>query len=234
MVEHFPRYRLTGGSTTQSQRPHQHERAVILGGIGAVMLVLSPYLSWVTATLDLSDLFGSFGLPSGTSIPGVQNPVDVSGNGFDDQIYGWISLVAGLLVAVAIVVLLARAISARGAGYLVLAGGLVGGVWALYDGLVRFDNLPEDAFARATPYLGAFPGGGSLDQVNSATSVSPQIGVWVAALGGLLSLIAGIMFLTAKDDAAADAAGTSPAFAGAPAAPPESSTTQGGGVTPPT
>ena len=199
---------------------------MILGIVGGALLFIGSFLTWATASIDVSKFAEALGVDPAllqSAVP--DTSYSTSGTGGSD---GIITLIAGLVVIVVAVVLFVKADLGKIMGALMVVGGAIGAGIALYD-LSTLNSAKDDILGEAAGVLqgaGIDPG-----VLNDVVKVSAGIGIWVCILGGLIAMVGGIMALMNKASAApamTSSTGTSaaPATSGfessPPAAPPMS------------
>lgn len=183
---------------------------MILAIVGGALLFLGSFLTWATATIDLTKFATALGVdPSLLQGAVPNNSFSASGTSAND---GIITLIAGLVVIVLAAVLFLKAHMGKIAGWLIIVAGVIGAAVPLYD-ILTLNNRKEDALGNAASTLqgaGIDPG-----VMNDVLKVSAGIGIWICILGGLIAIIGGVMVLMRKADAPAM---TSSMGTGAPAA----------------
>jgi hypothetical protein len=172
--------------------------AAIVGLIGGALLVIGSFLTWVTVSLNveafakiLSDATGvqvnpsdlaSVGLPDSHSTAGIKND-------------GKYTLVAGIVVVVCAVLLLALAKARMGAAILTILAGAAGALVAAFNLLTK-DSQIDKALANVTPQLQG--SGISVEAFRSILNVGWGIGIYLCLVGGFVALVAGVMALMSR------------------------------------
>jgi hypothetical protein len=148
--------------------------AGILAIGGGVLLALGSFLAWAEVS------------GGGTS---------VTASGIDGS-DGWITLICGLLVLFAGVMLL-RAGGRRAVAIVAVAAGLVGGGVGLYDALTAKDRVLDDAAEELAGQFGATAEAVRtiLDEAIEAgeLGISISIGLYMVIAGGALGVVGGIL-----------------------------------------
>jgi hypothetical protein len=193
----------------------------ILGLVGGALLIIGSLMTWATVSVNVGNIAKAVGVDPST-IPAGAFPDSQSfaGTGSSD---GKVALACGVLALIA-AVLVIMTTGRTVAAVVLMVGGLVGGGFALYDGLTGKDKAIDEG-VKGLSALG-LPG-----DVKSFFDVSIGIGIWVCVAGGLVALVAGIMVLANRSPSAAMVPQTGSPMGmgtGVPASTPETS----GGVTP--
>lgn len=175
--------------------------AGILAVLGGALLALGSFLAWAEVS------------GGGTS---------VTAKGVDGS-DGWITLVAGAILALAGITFF-RATGKKAIAILAIVAGLVGGGVGLYDALTAKDRVLDDAAEELAPQVGGTPEQvrALLDQAIDAgeIGISISIGLYMVIAGGALGIVGGVLGMKASAPAPAMAASTTmPAAAPAPAEP---------------
>ena len=183
--------------------------ASILGLVAGALLVLGSFLTWVSASANASKLetniASAMGVDASTIAGSAGGDVSYTASGVSDGGDGVITLVAGIAVILLAAVLFRRSGRARVLSALVLLGGLIAAATTLYD-LGTISGAKDDAIAAAAPSIEAI----GLDRsvFDGVFTVSAGIGLYVCIVGGLLAVIAGILFLARKELPQGPAGGT--------------------------
>jgi hypothetical protein len=177
----------------------------IVGGIGAVLLIVGSFLTWVTVSLNIDKFAQLLGIdPSLISGSGVDTTTTVSGTSGD----GKITLVLGLLALVGVILVVVVANARKAGAVLLLLGGAAGALLCVYEVTTKNKQI-DDALNQSGDILSQL--GVTADAFKQVFSVSWGIGLWTCLVGGILAAIGGIMALVSKSAA--------PEMAGAPVAP---------------
>lgn len=175
--------------------------AAILAVLGGALLALGSFLAWAEVS------------GGGTS---------VTAKGVDGS-DGWVTLVAGVILALAGITFV-RMAGKKAIAILAIVAGLVGGGVGLYDALTAKDRVLDDAAEELAPQVGgtAEEVRALLDQAIDAgeIGISISIGLYMVIVGGALGIVGGVMGMKASAPAPAMPASTMPAAAPAPAEPP--------------
>ena len=160
----------------------------IVGLAGGASLIVGSVMTWASVSINVDNLARALGVdasafPAGT-FPGKQSFAGIrSGD-------GKIALACGVLALVA-AVLVIMAKSRTLAGAVLIIGGLVGGGFALYDGVTGKDKAGDAA-------VNALSGKGIPGDVRTFFDISIGIGIWICVVGGALAIVAGLMIITRK------------------------------------
>jgi Tryptophan-associated transmembrane protein (Trp_oprn_chp) len=208
--------------TRQSRSPGAGS---IMGLAGGALLIVGSVMTWASVSINVDNLARALGVdpsafPAGL-LPGKQS---FAGTSSSD---GKVALACGVLALVAaLLVIMAK--SRTLAGAVLIIGGLVGGGFALYDGVTGKDKAGDAA-------VSALAGKGIPGDVRSFFDITIGIGIWICVVGGVLAILAGIMIITRKPAPEAMAAQTGSPVGmgtGVPASSPD--TTAGMPPVPPT
>lgn len=183
----------------------------ILTAIGGVALAVGSVLTWAKVSLDLKAFADALGVDESALAGAVgQTSKSFAGTSGND---GKIALACGVVAIVVAVAAYMKRELWMTLGVLSIVAGLVGGGLALYD-IGRKGAVISDAKSAAAPSLtaaGVDPG--ILDNVFKVTL---EIGIWLAAAGGVVAILGGLMLIMKRSS-------VQPAMAGMP----------GGAVPPP-
>ncbi len=213
----------------QTEGSKQSSMPAFLGIVGAALLIIGSFLTWVTVTLNVTgfvDAIASHLHIDPSTIPTAAVPGSASVKGIDRD--GKITVIAGIICVVGAVLVLVLQ-NAKKAGYAVLAvGGVVGAGVVVIEIGTKTSQI-NDSLSKIGPTLSQL--GISTDTFKSFFDVSWGIGLWMCLAGGIVALIAGVIGLLSKGapamGASAPAMGGAAAMGGAmgtgfdtPAAPP--------------
>jgi hypothetical protein len=167
--------------------------AAIVGLIGGALLILGSFLTWVTVSFNLdafakvlSDATGfqvsasdlsSNGLAGSTSASGIKND-------------GKFTLVAGALVVVCAILLIAVVNARKAAAIVMIIAGALGGLVAAYNLLTKNSQI-DKALSNAGAQLKGL--GISVDAFRSVLNVKWGIGIYLCLLGGIVAVVGGVM-----------------------------------------
>jgi hypothetical protein len=167
--------------------------AAIVGLIGGALLVLGSFLTWVTVSFNLdafakvlSDATGlqvsasdlsSNGLAGSTSASGIKND-------------GKLTLVAGAVVVVCAILLIAVANARKAAAIVMTIAGTLGGLVAAYNLLTKNSQI-DKALSNAGAQLKGL--GISVDAFRSILNVKWGVGIYLCLLGGIIAVVGGVM-----------------------------------------
>jgi Tryptophan-associated transmembrane protein (Trp_oprn_chp) len=172
------------------------DAGAIVGLAGGALLIIGSVLTWASVSINIDNLARALGVDPSLIPPGaVPGKQSFAGTGSRD---GKIALACGVLALVAAVLV----IMMRGrtvASVVLMIGGLVGGGFALYDGLTGKDRAIDEAGR-------ALSGQGIPGDVSAFFNVTIGIGIWICVVGGGLAILAGLMVITKKAAPAAMAA----------------------------
>lgn len=163
---------------------------MILGIIGGVLLVVGSLLTWATVSVDVARIAAAFGIDPAVITPGAIRSASrtLSGISAGD---GTITLVAGIVVIIGAVLVVA--IRTKGAaGLVMVVAGVVGAAMALYDAFVRRDRAVERIVGRID--RAGLPG-----DTRDLLSVSLGAGIWICAIGGIVTIVAGVLTLMQRE-----------------------------------
>jgi hypothetical protein len=196
--------------------------AAIAGLIGGALLILGSFLTWVTLSFNLdafakvlSDATGVHVSPSDLTSNGLGGSTSASGIKND----GKLTLVAGAVVVICAILLIAVANARKAAEIVMIIAGALGGLVAGYNLLTKNSQI-DKALANAGAQLKGL--GISVDTFRPVLNVKWGIGIYLCLLGGIVAVLGGIM--ARRSPAAAGTA--QPVMAGASAGfgPPVSTT----------
>ncbi len=167
----------------------------IAGGIGAALLIIGSFLTWVTVSINVdkfAELLGiDPGLISGSGIETTTTVAGTSGDGKFTLFFGVIALVG--------VILIAAVLTARRAGaVMLLLAGVAGALLCIWEVTTK-DAQINDALSQSGDTLSQL--GVSADAFKEVFSVAWGIGLWTALVGGVLAAIGGIMALMSSSSA---------------------------------
>jgi hypothetical protein len=201
---------------------------MIVGIVGAVLLVLGSFLTWATVSIDLGKFAAALGVDEATLGAAITGPTSKSASGLSDGADGIFTLIAGLVVVGLAFLLRAKPAARKPIGLGIVLAGLVGAGVALYD-ISQVNDVRDSALGGLNAALaGTGIGGDALDGV---VNVSTGIGIWICVVGGIVAIVAGFLSAFGRgseagvSDAGAFAAtgafagGDAPGFAEAPPAP---------------
>lgn len=164
------------------------DAGAIVGLAGGALLIIGSVLTWASVSVNVDNIARALGVdPSvipANSVPGKQS---FAGTGSSD---GKIALACGVLALVAgvlVILMKGRTLAA----VVLMVGGLVGGGFALYDGLTGKDKASDAA-------VSALAGKGIPGDVRTFFNVSIGIGIWICVVGGALAILAGLMVIMKK------------------------------------
>ncbi len=173
---------------------------MIIGIVGGIALAIGSFLNWATVSVNFDKIATALGIDPAQIPAGVRAQGTVSVTGWKSGDGKW-TLVAGVVVAVASV-LLSMASSRQVVAIVMLVGGAVGGGLALYDATIQKNNAIDNAAAQ-------FSNIGLPGTIRDYFSVSLGIGIWLCIAGGVVAIVAGIMAMTSRAPSVA-AAGVGP------------------------
>ena len=165
-------------------QPRSASAPLILGIAGGFVLAIGSFLTWATVSVNFDALASALGIDPAQIPDSVRAQSTVSVTGWKGGDGKW-TFFAGIVVLV-FAALLITARNARLFGILMVVGGAVGAGIALYDATIQKDNVLNDAAS-------TFAGAGLPGQVSDFFSVSLGIGIWLCIIGGVVSVIGGIM-----------------------------------------
>jgi hypothetical protein len=202
--------------------------AGIMGIVGGALLLLGSFLTWVTLTLDLNAFAGLLHVePAQLTAVGVTTTTSNAGLKANA---GKITLVTGIIVLVAAVMLAMGKRASKSAGTSMLIAGAIGSAAVLLN-LATKDSQIDTELDSIAPQLTAL--GITKDAIKNVFEVKWGIGIYLCLIGGVLAIIAGIMAMRSSSDAAPVALTTSAPAAGFAAPPPMSQTLPPVEVAPP-
>ena len=132
---------------TQTSKPSAGAIVAIVGG---VMLAIGSFLTWATVSVDTTALINKLAETLGVSAEQLQG---VSTDSFSQSVSGWdgsdgkITLVVGVIIIIAAIVMFAKPRLREAMGVVVIVAGLVGGGVAAYDAS-RVKDVANDAESR--------------------------------------------------------------------------------------
>jgi hypothetical protein len=150
------------------------------------------FLTWATASVDINKLAQAVGIDPSSIPPGALGDTSksVAGTSGTD---GKIALACGIIVLLAGIGLAISLGSKRLLAIIALAGGAVGGLFALYDATVSKNNAVNDIER-------SFSAAGLPGNAHDFFSVSLGIGIWLCVLGGIVAVVGAVMALMSRDD----------------------------------
>ncbi|MEO8476985.1 MAG: hypothetical protein ABI572_08040 [Actinomycetota bacterium] len=167
----------------------------IAGGIGAALLIIGSFLTWVTVSINIdkfAELLGiDPGLISGSGIDTTTTVSGTSGDGKFTLFFGVIALVGVILIAA---VLTAR----KAGGVMLLLAGVAGALLCIWEVTTK-DAQINDALNQSGDTLSQL--GVTADAFKAVFSVAWGIGLWTCLVGGVLATIGGIMALMSSSSA---------------------------------
>lgn len=205
---------------TQTSKPSAGAIVAIVGG---VMLAIGSFLTWATVSVDTTALINklaeTLGLPP-EQLQGLPtDSLSSSVSGWDGS-DGKITLVVGVIIIVAAIVIFAKPRLRVAMGAVVIVAGLVGGGVAAYDAS-RVKDVANDAEAAAVEAAGSELEGSGLsvgDIFEGAFDVTAGVGLWVCIAGGVIALVGGVLALRERRDVSPGAMGATASTTAAPAA----------------
>ena len=178
----------------------------ILGGIGALLLIVGSFLTWVTVSINIDKFAELLGIDPGLiSGSGIDTTTTVAGTKGD----GKFTLSLGVIALIGVVLLVAVATAKKAGGVILLLAGIVGALLCVWEVTTK-DAQINDALNQSGDVLSQL--GVTADAFKEVFTVAWGIGLWTCLAGGVLAAIGGIMALMSKSSAA-------PAMAGGTAAP---------------
>jgi hypothetical protein len=173
----------------------------IVAIVGGVILAIGSFLTWASVSVDTDTLIQKLASALGVDASLLQGQVPTSGfnqsvNGFDAGADGKITLVTGIIVVAAAVVMIVKPDIKKAMGVVAILAALIGGGIAVYDVAQVNDvaNQAEDAAsAIAGPELQQAGVGG--DVFEGIFDVSAGIGLWACIAGGVIGLVGGALAL---------------------------------------
>jgi hypothetical protein len=205
---------------TQTSKPSAGAIVAIVGGI---MLAIGSFLTWATVSVDTTALINKLAETLGLPPEQLQGlPTD----SFSNSVSGWdgsdgkITLVVGVIIIIAAIVIFAKPRLRVAMGAVVIVAGLVGGGVAAYDAS-RVKDVANDAEAAAVAAAGSELEGSGLsvgDIFEGAFDVTAGVGLWVCIAGGVIALVGGVLALRERRDVSPAAMGVATSTTAAPAA----------------
>jgi hypothetical protein len=178
----------------------------IVGGIGALLLIVGSFMTWVTVSLNIDKFAQLLGIDPGLiSGSGVGTTTTVSGTEGD----GKITLVLGFVALVGVVLLVAVVTARKAGGALLIVGGLAGALLCLWEVTTKNRQI-DDALNQSGNLLAQL--GVTADAFKEVFSVAWGIGLWTCLVGGILAAVGGVLALVNRSSA-------QPAMAGGPVSP---------------
>jgi hypothetical protein len=189
----------------------------IVAIVGGAILAIGSFLTWASVSVDTDVLIQKLASALGLDPSLLQGQVPTSGfnqsvNGFDAGADGKITLVMGIIVLAAAVVMIVKPDIKKAMGVVAILAALVGGGIAVYDVAQVNDvaNQAEDAAsAIAGPQLQQ--AGVGPDVFEGIFDVSAGIGLWACIAGGVIGLVGGVLALRGGPSTASVGMGTSTA-----------------------
>jgi hypothetical protein len=194
--------------------------SALIGGIaGGVVIVIGSLLTWGTVALDVNGFIGRLADALGIDPDQIPVPAGAFGaasrsvSGIDTS-DGKITLVAGIVVVVASLLLLSQVPRKLMAGLMIL-GGAVGAGVALYD-ISQKDELVTSALGAVKDLAGPQLQQLGLDAsiLDTVFKVSLGVGLWICMIGGVIAIVAGLMALMSRPTPVAGTAGAGEATSG--------------------
>jgi hypothetical protein len=184
---------------------------VIVGLIGGALLVIGSFLTWASMSVNVGALAALLGVDEAVLQGAIPGETSRTLSGMTSPADGVWTLVAGLVVLAAAIVVAMRAELRLPAGVAMAVAGVVGVGWTVYD-FTQINDVRDEAlgtFAAALQGAGVDVAGGE-----GLIDVSAGIGLWVALVGGVVALIVGVMVsMSARSAVGASVAGV-PATSG--------------------
>ena len=205
---------------TQTSKPSAGAIVAIVGGI---MLAIGSFLTWATVSVDTTALINKLAETLGLPPEQLQG---LSTDSFSNSVSGWdgsdgkITLVVGVIIIIAAIVIFAKPRLRVAMGAVVIVAGLVGGGVAAYDAS-RVKDVANDAEAAAVAAAGSELEGSGLsveDIFEGAFDVTAGVGLWVCIAGGVIALVGGVLALRERRDVSPAAMGAATSTTAAPAA----------------
>jgi len=205
---------------TQTSKPSAGAIVAIVGG---VMLAIGSFLTWATVSVDTTALINKLAETLGLPPEQLQG---LSTDSFSNSVSGWdgsdgkITLVVGVIIIIAAIVIFAKPRLRVAMGAVVIVAGLVGGGVAAYDAS-RVKDVANDAEAAAVAAAGSELEGSGLsvgDIFEGAFDVTAGVGLWVCIAGGVIALVGGVLALRERRDVSPAAMGAATSTTAAPAA----------------
>jgi hypothetical protein len=190
---------------TQTSKPSAGAIVAIVGGI---MLAVGSFLTWATVSLDTSALIDKLAEALGVTPDQLG---DLPTDDVSNSVSGWdgsdgkITLVVGVIIIVAAIVIFAKPRLRVAMGAVVIVAGLVGGGVAVYDAS-QVNDVANDAEEAAAATAGLSAG-----DLEGAFDVTAGVGLWVCIAGGVIALIGGVLALRERPEASPAAMGATTA-----------------------
>jgi hypothetical protein len=163
---------------------------MIVGIVGAVLLVIGSFLTWATVSIDVAKFASALGVDEATLGAAITGPTSKAASGLSDGADGIFTLIAGLVVVALAFLLRAKPAARKPIGLGIVLAGLVGAGVALYD-ISQVNDVRDSALGGLNAALaGAGIGSDALDGV---VNVSTGIGIWICVIGGVIAIVAGVM-----------------------------------------
>jgi hypothetical protein len=185
---------------------------MIVGIVGAVLLVLGTFLTWATVSIDLGRFAAALGVDEATLSAAITGPTSRSASGLSDGADGIFTLIAGLVVIGLAFLLRAKPAARKPIGLGIVLAGLVGAGVALYD-ISQVNDVRDSALGGLSAALAGT--GIGADVLDGVVNVSTGIGIWLCVVGGVVAIVAGLMAaLVGGSTVDVGAAATTSAFVG--------------------
>jgi hypothetical protein len=188
----------------------------ILMVVGGALMALGSFLTWLTASLDLSALAAAIKQQIGVDVSGVPGFANTQHSFSAAGTKGWegkLALVVGIVaLAVGLVVILASLSNSVASKVAFATGGI--GILVAVEAMLTKSSGIESAKMGSAGQLSAL--GLTPSVFDNAFKVSVGIGLYMAIVGGIVAIVGGIMLL--GKDAATATATTATSTEGAPAA----------------
>jgi hypothetical protein len=198
---------------TQTSKPSAGAIVAIVGGI---MLAIGSFLTWATVSVDttalLNKLAEMLGVTADQLGPLPTDDLSNSVSGWDGS-DGKITLVVGVIIIVAAIVIFVKPRLRVAMGAVVIVAGLVGGGVAAYDAS-QVKDVANDAEEAAAATAGLSAG-----DLEGAFAVTAGVGLWVCIAGGVVALVGGVLALRERPEASPAAMGATTATASTTAPP---------------
>jgi hypothetical protein len=197
-------------SSTSSQVP------AIVAIVGGAILAIGSFMAWASVSVNtdvfIQKLASALGLDPGL----LQGQVPASGvnqsiSGLDAGADGKVTLVMGIIVVAAAVVMIVKPDIKKAMAIVAMVAALVGGGFAVYD-IIQVNNLADDAASQAEEAAASVAGpaleqaGLNPDIFNDIFDVSTGIGLWVCLIGGVIGLVGGALALRSEPTTSATTA----------------------------
>jgi hypothetical protein len=180
-------------------RTPQASTPMIVGIVGAVLLVLGSFLTWATVSIDLAKFASALGVDEATLGAAITGPTSRSASGLSDGADGIFTLIAGLVVIGLAFLLRAKPTARKPIGLGIVLAGLVGAGVALYD-ISQVNDVRDSALGGLTAALAGT--GVGADVLDGVVNVSTGIGIWLCVAGGAVAIVAGLLAVLAGGSAA--------------------------------